>query len=606
MKIAAVRVRGFRCLRDVQVGLDPLTILIGPNGTGKSALLRALAFFFDEKPPLDERDLNVQEAARTIEVEVELDDVPGELQAFCNENGCLTVSRVWDAGGQARYVLQRRMLPGAADVFSAPSAQEARERYQEVRSRYPQLPAWTSRTQAEQELDTLAAQHPGASFQRQEADRPQFGQRNLKDFVEFVLVPAMEDPVSAAQEARGSPLSVLTERLVPRDVRSRVENRLKEIARHADSELEAAAREFADSLTLVSEQLNDRLQAVYGRGSVCVRWAPDAVAPRLHVEVDLQEHGATVPVGRQGHGLQRAYLLAVLMALAKKADDEQGARTVILAIEEPELYQHPPQARALAATLKGMTSERFQIIYTTHSPLFVPFEVLADSVRCVRIDGATGTKVTRLDRAALQDLATRASLNLDRHLQLLAETPVAEGLFSRAVVLVEGDEDRAYVEAACRAGGLDLSAQGVSLIPVGGKGRLVVPAAVLQNLGVSVFVVFDTDQDRTENKERHAELNRLLLRMCNATSDIDFPATETAQSAAWFAPNIKEAVRRSAGERLFDDAMRRARDEWEAGEKSPLVLARVLEFLQEQGGGCPALESLVDELWQFLKGVAVT
>lgn len=41
------RVRNFRCLRDVDVALGPLNFLIGPNNTGKSSLLDAVALLAD-------------------------------------------------------------------------------------------------------------------------------------------------------------------------------------------------------------------------------------------------------------------------------------------------------------------------------------------------------------------------------------------------------------------------------------------------------------------------------------------------------------------------------------------------------------------------------
>ncbi len=36
----------FRCLKDVTVKIDALTVIIGRNGSGKSAFLRTLAMFF--------------------------------------------------------------------------------------------------------------------------------------------------------------------------------------------------------------------------------------------------------------------------------------------------------------------------------------------------------------------------------------------------------------------------------------------------------------------------------------------------------------------------------------------------------------------------------
>ena len=40
--LTSLRIRGFRCLRDVKVDLEPLTVLIGKNDTGKTSLLEAI------------------------------------------------------------------------------------------------------------------------------------------------------------------------------------------------------------------------------------------------------------------------------------------------------------------------------------------------------------------------------------------------------------------------------------------------------------------------------------------------------------------------------------------------------------------------------------
>lgn len=41
--IEHLHVKNYKCLRDVTVKLAPLTILVGPNDSGKSSLLQALA-----------------------------------------------------------------------------------------------------------------------------------------------------------------------------------------------------------------------------------------------------------------------------------------------------------------------------------------------------------------------------------------------------------------------------------------------------------------------------------------------------------------------------------------------------------------------------------
>ncbi|HET6148304.1 MAG TPA: AAA family ATPase, partial [Polyangia bacterium] len=40
--ITRAHIRNFRCLLDVDLTFEPLTILVGPNASGKSAILAAL------------------------------------------------------------------------------------------------------------------------------------------------------------------------------------------------------------------------------------------------------------------------------------------------------------------------------------------------------------------------------------------------------------------------------------------------------------------------------------------------------------------------------------------------------------------------------------
>jgi len=79
MRIASVRVQGYRCLRDLAVDFDELTALIGSGGVGKSAFLRALEWFFDDTD-LDEEDLHLSHEedptrARELMVTVTFDNL---------------------------------------------------------------------------------------------------------------------------------------------------------------------------------------------------------------------------------------------------------------------------------------------------------------------------------------------------------------------------------------------------------------------------------------------------------------------------------------------------------------------------------------------------
>ena len=131
--------------------------------------------------------------------------------------------------------------------------------------------------------------------------------------------------------------------------------------------------------------------------------------------------------------------------------------------EEPELYQHPLQARHFAATLSAITQQSgapVQVAYATHSEHFV--------------DPAHYERLRRFQRrrdvAWPQSVATRATVDrvVDRlrdayqpdqvalRVKIDSRRQLSEAVFAKAVVLVEGDSDVGLLQGiADRDGGFD-------------------------------------------------------------------------------------------------------------------------------------------------------
>lgn len=77
-RLTRLRVRNFRCLADVDMPLDSLTAFVGPNGSGKTSLLRALDLVLGEAwPSLRSfripQDFTEFDTSREIEIAVEFD-----------------------------------------------------------------------------------------------------------------------------------------------------------------------------------------------------------------------------------------------------------------------------------------------------------------------------------------------------------------------------------------------------------------------------------------------------------------------------------------------------------------------------------------------------
>jgi putative ATP-dependent endonuclease of OLD family len=253
-----------------------------------------------------------------------------------------------------------------------------------------------------------------------------------------------------------------------------------------------------------------------------------------------------------GHGLQRSYLLALLQELA--SSDAPAAPTLLLACEEPELYQHPPQARYLADVFVQLAHGNNQVLVTTHSPLFVSGDGF-ENVRLVRTpSGNAGSSVACLTfetlctriRMALGEDPTRKLEGLIAKIHQALRPHVAEMFFTRIPIIVEGLEDASYITTHLHLSGqwTEFRRLGCHIIPVNGKDKLIQPLAIAKELGIPVFVVFDADDDTTNpvHRPKHERDNKALLALLSVMS-APFPATHVcgADHAIW-KTNLTEVV----------------------------------------------------------------
>ncbi len=289
------------------------------------------------------------------------------------------------------------------------------------------------------------------------------------------------------------------------------------------------------------------------------------------------------------------------------ADGENPAATsereqnIIFGIEEPELYQHPNRQRHLSSILEKLCSggipgatRSVQVIYTTHSPLFVDIGHF-ERIKIVRkvqnnsvlpkettITSTTPEDVqTALDEVEGRGGSSRATRPLEFQLRTIMTPIVNEGFFSDVVVLVEGEEDRAALIGTARAMEIDLSACGISVIPCNGKDSLPKVGTVFRHLKIPLYVVWDSDKGKNTS---HKATNHKLLRLCGHPEE-DWPAGVFDRYAC-FETNLTETLRRELGEEYYDRALAEIQRGWGLGnwdgvKKNPLVVAELINKAKE-------------------------
>src|SRR5665811_449365 len=113
MKIQSVRIKNFRTLKDVTVSFDSVTTFIGPNGTGKSTVLRALDWYFNGKAgALTEKDCSFGATDEDIEVQVTFDGLTGKDRDELGK---------YAPAGVATFTAWKRRSPDGSESLSANS-----------------------------------------------------------------------------------------------------------------------------------------------------------------------------------------------------------------------------------------------------------------------------------------------------------------------------------------------------------------------------------------------------------------------------------------------------------------------------------------------------
>ena len=558
MIIEQIRIENFRSIKDQVVELGRYNCLVGPNGSGKSTVLNALNVFFREAGAggvgtgsLCEEDFHCRNTAAPIRITLTFGNLSsaaaGELKHYVRM-GKLIVSAVatWDPETKRAEVVQHGERMGLAEFkpfFQAVSAKassaELKELYGELQRQYPDLPKATAKDAMVETLHAYEGERPDGCVSI--PSPAQFygfskGENRLAGFIQYVFVPAVKDATSEEAEGKNTALG----QLLQRTVRSSVSfsDQLKAIRTQAQQQYDDLLAANQSALDKVSGDLAAKLgRWAHPGASLSVKWDRDAdTSVRIEepfARIFAGEGGFEGELGRLGHGLQRSYLLALLHLLS--ANDDPSAPTLLLAVEEPELFQHPPQAQHMAEVLEDLSVGNAQVLACTHSPFFVVGKGFED-VRLVRKDRASGASA--ISAVTFEQVADQirtftgsakyagAVQGVRAKIHQALQPGLKEMFFCPVLVLVEGLEDVAYIRRRSTCSDTDeWRRYGGHIVPVNGKSEILQQLIVARALGVPTFVVFDADgkeQGKT-HESTHRGDNLALMRALGMPSPSPFP-----------------------------------------------------------------------------------
>jgi len=643
MQIDRVHIQNFRSLRDQTVNFGDQTIFIGTNGAGKSTILKAIQAFFDVsfKPSKEDYFAHIDDCV--IEIELTFSGFSEkERESFSSHiiDDRMIVSRAFGKGENGIY---RGVVLGCPDFKSVRDATKANDKriaYQILIGNGYSLPNWTNQSDALSNLTQWEKDNPERCEKIK--DDGQFlgfkgvGGGKLDQATNFILVEAVRDAAQDASDQKASAISQLMDLVVRSAMKAKVEiSNYQERINKEYREL-VSDRNFPE-LRRMESQISDTLSLYYQDISVRLDWRDDIFVnlPVPQAEIRFEENQFEYPVAKAGNGVQRALIISLLqhlyasrIRLAEMASsagnpddfDIAGLPNIILAIEEPELYQHPAKQHHFAKVLRNLSTGekesglgRVQVIFCTHSPSFVHFSDFA-SVRVARKQKTDDNHVSETvfrqpDTRFVAEKIRKAWNNEDATENSMVSrlnifgSDVSRGLFSDGVILVEGVSDKEVFECVAEKMGVSFAAHNVDVIAVSGKSCLDRCYAVYHEMGVPVYIIWDSDS--SGKSDQIVRLNKALQSLLGVSAkDLrDFPSGIYEEYACFY-----EDMNHTLKEDFGDEAYNNFRDEIckenmmppKKGEKNNYILRLLIERAYSSGKRAETIEAVVKGAFDYL------
>jgi hypothetical protein len=420
------------------------------------------------------------------------------------------------------------------------------------------------------------------------------GIHKFQRHLNWVYVPAVKDASAEGEEAKTSHLG----KLIQHTVRAGMDYQ-RDLLKIRGEAVEAYNR-LIDSqqshLKVLERNLASRLQDVVTTDAdLKLEWKKDEKTVQVLepiAKVELSDKGFWGEVDKFGHGLQRAFLLVLLQELM--AVDNKISPTLIFGCEEPELYQHPPQARHLAAILYDLSKGDAQVLVTTHSPYFIDVDHY-EGIKMFRSHlGETRiTKSSFSSVLASYNAAFGKPLNdedqVRTKLAIQTQPKFNEVFFADKVVLVEGVSDQVCLETFLRLSGksMNFKKAGASIIVCEGKSSLALMLLMVRDFEIPFHAVFDCDAGKDERYQyEHRRDNNSIFSL------LDLPEVDGFLDSHLFRHNvtawrddIEAALEEEFGDQVerYRQIGRNAVGNLRGSTKNPLYIAAAMSAAWRDG-----------------------
>ena len=433
MQISRLRISNFRSIKEADIQFGGVTVLIGTNNAGKSAILDAIRIALTRRwgqrgTGFTEYDVHLcdgrpdPKVGEPVVIEVELQE------AVANE---------WpeDLHGELEDIIQLDPVTGRASIIMRVSCswEAAEESF---------VPRWEFLNVDRNPLTGRGARAV-----------------NLQEFFQFLPVFYLEalrdvtDEFSTRSQFWGKLLRTVQ---IPEPLEQK-SKRIFDLLNRRLLEADPLLADLASGLSHISS-----VAAFDAPGQADLRLLPLNTWDILSkAEVIYQTEGGKpwLPLTRHGQGVQSLSVMFLFKAFVELilTDLYRPESTAVLALEEPETHLHPQAARSLWRHISELPGQK---IVTTHSPYFLQHAPFRD-IRVVRVevDGTTVSSLPRQFRAPVPHVpqvdaiiaASGGLITYDRGLgELVLSGTLPQNEYRNLLVAYGGRPDTQAIHAALR------------------------------------------------------------------------------------------------------------------------------------------------------------
>jgi len=493
--------RPFKVLEEIRLG--QLATLVGKNDAGKSSILRAIQMFFEENEIEPEDVHDKATSSEKVIIEIAFSSLPEKVEF---EEGIETTFKeemLLDQNGNLRIRKTYERNNNDIEIEISLITQDFQDESFAGLTKLKELEL--NRRCNEKSLDATKAGRGITNKEKREALRA-LAIKNGASVGEYELKLSNKD-------ALWKNIKSLLPNFYLFEAETRTDTQEASFQREFRPIIAAAAEnpnvikartEFTGA---IEESLQEEVNKIFEKlrnhtAGIVALTAKTVFSWEKAVELFIygkDSDEVDKPLEKRGSGIRRLLMVAFFEHLAEKNKGKEA--NFIFGIEEPENNLHPGLQRELVKSFKQLVDQGYQMILTTHSPVFAGSSPIEDLALIVRKGGVA--KAIQSPELSHSEIAEE-----------LGVEPADQILCFKACVFVEGPDDIIFwnnVASKLKGSGhlsCNFEDKGIGLVPVGGSNlKCWINMSAMKKLNRRFVVVVDSDRKSQNDNIPQRKLN---------------------------------------------------------------------------------------------------